>query len=298
MHYQLLFHPTFETSHSILVTMINKYRQTSLILALLLIVIPFCANAQSANTKFTAGSLQVVYRLDYKPDSAVATPKSEQMLLRISNGKSCFNSKVQHLTDSLLASTSTLPNQERGKILSQVLPKLGKTQLYYSIFKEPAKNLVFYHDIIGPINYQYQEKPPLFKWKITSVRNKVAGYECQQALASFGGRMFEAWFTRDIPVSDGPYKFYGLPGLIVKVRDTHDNYVFELVSLHSDAKTLNISATSPVPLIGKSKFKQAKLNDELTFVDRMIGMGNQVPESMRQNYAAELKRRNNPLELK
>lgn len=278
--------------------MIDNNRQTSLILLWLLIVIPFLVNAQPTNTPSTTGSLQVIYRIDYKLDSAIATPKSEQMLLRISNGKSCFNSKSKYLMDSLLASTNALPSQERGKALSQSMPNIGKTQIFYSIFKEPTKDLVFYHDNIGSLDYQYQEKAPLFKWKITPVKNKVAGYECQQAFASFGGRVFEAWFARDIPVSDGPYKFYGLPGLIVKVRDTHDNYVFELVSIHSDSNSLNISAISSAPLISKPKFQQAKLNDDLTFVDRMIGMGNQVPESMKQSYLAKLKRRNNPLELK
>ena len=176
--------------------------------------------------------------------------------------------------------------------------KAGKTEFDYSIFKEPAKNLVFYHDEIGTVDYQYQEKVPLFDWKIMPAKKVVAGYECQQAFTAFGGRMFEAWFTRDIPVSEGPYKFYGLPGLIVKVRDTHDDYVFELLSFENNPKLFAISATSSAPLITKAKFKQAKLNDELTLLDQMAASGNKIPESMQKSYFAKLKRRNNPLERK
>ena len=146
----------------------------------------------------------------------------------------------------------------------------------------------------------------MFNWKLMPAKKVVAGYECQQALTTFGGRSWEAWFTRAIPVSEGPYKFYGLPGLIVKVRDAHDNYVFELLSFESNPKPFVINATSgallsadpSAPLIEKVKFKQAKLNDELTFIDQMTSWGNKIPESMQKSYFEKLKRRNNPLELK
>lgn len=99
-------------------------------------------------------------------------------------------------------------------------------------------------------------------------------------------------------MSEGPYKFYGLPGLIAKVRDTHNNYVFELISFEGHPEPSAISATSSAPLIKKAKFKQAKLNDDITFLDRMATYGNKFPEDMRTRYAEKLKRRNNPLELK
>ncbi|GAA3964034.1 hypothetical protein GCM10022407_08380 [Hymenobacter antarcticus] len=241
--------------------------------------------------------MRAIYRFDYKLDSAVATPKSEQTILRINNGTSCFRSKTQHVRDSVYTSLSGRPEKERIQESLYAGTKTGKTQIDYSIIKEAAKDKVFYHDKIRTVDYQYQEKAPLFHWKIMPVKKTVAGYECQQAFTAFGGRTWEAWFTRDIPVSEGPYKFYGLPGLIVKVRDTHDNYVFELLSFESTPKPFTTSATSSAPLIKKAKFKQAKLNDEQTFLDWMASMGNYVSENMRSTYAAKLKRRNNPLEL-
>ena len=134
----------------------------------------------------------------------------------------------------------------------------------------------------------------------------VAGYECQQAITTFCGRTWEAWFTRDIPVSEGPYKFYGLPGFIVKVRDTHDNYVFELLSFEGSAKPFTISVnptglvmiSSSAPIIKKAKFVQAKRNDDLTLMAQFASSGNIIPASMQKDYFEDLKRRNNPLELK
>ncbi len=107
-----------------------------------------------------------------------------------------------------------------------------------------------------------------------------------------------------MPVSDGPYKFYGLPGLILQVRDTHDHWVFSLLCLDTNPSPFDVTvdtgapfaASFSAPVITKAKFLKAKLNDDLTFMDRMLAAGNKVPESMQKDYYAELKRRNNPLE--
>ena len=264
------------------------------------------ASAQSIPNIPPAACLRGVYQLDYKPDSAVVTPKSVQMILRINNGASCFQSTGKHIFDSVYVSLKGLAPQERMQKSLVATQRAIKNELRYTIMKEPAKNLVSYHDLIGSEDYQYHEKAPLFDWKIMPVKKTVAGYACQQAYTAFGGRMWEAWFTRDVHVSEGPYKFYGLPGLIVQVHDTHNNYGFTLLNLDSNPIPFDImvnsgtalSANSSAAIIPKAKFEQAKINDELTFMDRMSANGNQIPESARANYMAKLKRRNNPLELK
>ncbi|MET4076735.1 GLPGLI family protein [Hymenobacter sp. UYCo722] len=263
-----------------------------------------CANAQS--TPVPAACLRGVYQLDYKLDSAVVTPKSVQMILRISNGVSCFQSTGKHIFDSVYVSLKGLAPQERMQKALNATQKAVKNELRYTILKEPTKNLVSYHDIIGSLDYQYQEPKPQFDWKITMNKKTIAGHACQQAYTVFGGRIWETWFTREIPVSEGPYKFYGLPGLIVQVQDTHKNYVFTLLNLDTNPVPFDISvnsgtalsANSSALIIPKTKFEQAKLNDDLTLLDRMSASGNQIPESARANYLGKLKRRNNPLELK
>ncbi len=49
-----------------------------------------------------------------------------------------------------------------------------------------------------------------------------------------GGRLWEAWFSPDLPFSEGPYKFSGLPGLIMKVKDARGHYEFTINSLTKD----------------------------------------------------------------
>ncbi|MDH6307602.1 GLPGLI family protein [Dysgonomonas sp. PFB1-18] len=69
------------------------------------------------------------------------------------------------------------------------------------------------------------------QWNITTDTLTVLGYLCQKATTSFHGRNYEVWFSPDIPVSDGPWKFYGLPGLILKAEDSEKLFSFEIVGL-------------------------------------------------------------------
>jgi GLPGLI family protein len=82
----------------------------------------------------------------------------------------------------------------------------------------------------------YSENIPLQNWKIENDTLTIVGHLCQKATCRFRGRIFTAWFTKDIPVNNGPWKFGGLPGLILKIYD-HDNlYAFECTCIEYHEK--------------------------------------------------------------
>lgn len=58
----------------------------------------------------------------------------------------------------------------------------------------------------------YEEEVPALEWKMTGEHGTVASFDCQKAECDFRGRRWEAWFTPEIPVSEGPWKLKGLPG--------------------------------------------------------------------------------------
>lgn len=82
-------------------------------------------------------------------------------------------------------------------------------------------------------NLYYTEELPLFNWQIGTETDTVCGYECIKATCHWRGRDFTAWFTPDIPVEYGPWKFGGLPGLILKVSDDDGIYTFETVAVEN-----------------------------------------------------------------
>ena len=86
---------------------------------------------------------------------------------------------------------------------------------------------------LGKYNAYYTETYPLQQWKMGAETQTILGHRCQKATCHWRGRDFVAWFAPDIPVKAGPWKFGGLPGLILKLQDTAGIYRFEAVQISS-----------------------------------------------------------------
>ncbi|MBO8465961.1 MAG: GLPGLI family protein [Bacteroidetes bacterium] len=82
----------------------------------------------------------------------------------------------------------------------------------------------------GPI-LQWEEEAPEMQWSLSDGRDTVLGYPCMEASLEFAGRSYTAWFSPDIPVPYGPYKFGGLPGLILKIGDDSGHYTWEATGI-------------------------------------------------------------------
>ena len=73
------------------------------------------------------------------------------------------------------------------------------------------------------LNTRYiEESINLFKWKFTPESKTILGYKCTKATCNFRGRNYVAFFTREIPFKAAPWKFHGLPGVILEVYSTDD----------------------------------------------------------------------------
>ncbi len=104
----------------------------------------------------------------------------------------------------------------------------GRVKISYYVAKNYKDQTVTVRDFFGGNYFSYSETSPV-KWKIEKETSKITTRAVQKATASYGGREWTAWFTTQIPISDGPYKFSGLPGLIIKMEDSKKDYRFELV---------------------------------------------------------------------
>jgi len=93
-----------------------------------------------------------------------------------------------------------------------------------------------------------------WKWEITNETKKINGYLCKKAISNLYGYHYEAWFTEEIPISCGPEKFDGLPGLILYVRIGSTEYIASSIKLN------NI----------KVKPKQISFNGDIYTFDELI----------------------------
>jgi|GEM_PF-1470232 len=64
-------------------------------------------------------------------------------------------------------------------------------------------------------------------WTVLDEVREIGGMKCQKAAATVHGRAYEAWFSYAIPLSYGPWKLQGLPGLILEARSMDGAVSFE-----------------------------------------------------------------------
>ena len=91
-------------------------------------------------------------------------------------------------------------------------------------------------------HYRFTEDIPEQRWTLHQDTSTIAGYMCQKATTRFRGRNYIAWFTPEIPISNGPWKFGGLPGLILKVYDEDRLFTFECAKIEYFRNTFHIQA--------------------------------------------------------
>lgn len=180
---------------------------------------------------------QVIYELTYQPDSANQSFQKIDLELLTNNKGSLFRSIQKGTNDSILYAENKTP---KGMMVVRPVNKFN-----YQIIKSDG-NIKTYDFPFGPSLegkediYYYDEKKVDLDWQIKEDTLTINGMLCQRADLFFGGRQWVSWFAPEIPISDGPYKFCGLPGLIVTIYDTKESWKFDLVNIRNIDKEVVI----------------------------------------------------------
>ncbi len=106
------------------------------------------------------------------------------------------------------------------------------------IFKNYPAGKITVTDRVVSTDYLYEENLDEIQWNILPDTMTCLSYSCQKAETDFRGRHYEAWFTPDFPVSEGPWKFGGLPGLILRMEDSQKNFVFQATGLEQSGSLI------------------------------------------------------------
>ncbi|UFH30509.1 GLPGLI family protein [Chryseobacterium sp. C-71] len=177
------------------------------------------ANAQETANRF-------FYELTYAPNKDSLEKKNKEMtILDITKDKSIYRDYLAVSQDSILK--VEVEAMQKAGTFKDLSKSVKQPKFSHIITKTYPSMDVSYADYILQDKVSYKDDKPL-DWKISSDKAKIGEYNTQKATASFGGRNWIAWFATDVPFQDGPYKFKGLPGLIVKVEDDAKNYSWEL----------------------------------------------------------------------
>ncbi|MGY3793635.1 GLPGLI family protein [uncultured Aquimarina sp.] len=69
------------------------------------------------------------------------------------------------------------------------------------------------------------------EWELTNKVKKIDQYICYKAILKNTDKKVEAWYTNKIKASYGPKGYYGLPGLILELKEGEKIVSFDKVSL-------------------------------------------------------------------
>ena len=189
----------------------------------------------------------VMYELRFKQDSTnLNWQRVEEHILSIGkeNNISSFRSYSSYRQDMELKKAGDNGTSseliETGHI-GQLYKGISPSAFQFNIFKDYNKRVITTYDhIYLQGGYEYEEPFDSFNWQITSETDTIHNYICQKAICDFGGRIWEAWFTMEIPISDGPYKFCGLPGLILNIADTRNHYSWKFLSIEKPSEQMMV----------------------------------------------------------
>ena len=226
----------------------------SLSFALLFLVV--LANAQSANRFF--------YELTFKPKKGIDSLQKTVMILDVTDKKSLYRDYLTVSQDSVLK--IEVEKMQKAGVFKDLSKSFQMPKFAYKITKEyPTMKVNFSERMLNSV-FGYNEEPK-FNWKISNDKQKIGEYEAQKATTEFGGRKWTAWFTESIPFPDGPYKFSGLPGLIVKIEDAEKNFSWVLTAnkplkefeelSYSEKLSAQFGARNDVTIINRDKFESS-----------------------------------------
>ena len=191
-----------------------------------------------------------------------------------------------------------------------VKPGMQKGSVRYSVTKTYPDYKINLHRRLGMDAYNISDDRKI-NWKILPEKEKIGEWNAQKAEADFAGRHWIAWFSTEIPIQDGPYKFRGLPGLIVKIEDKTGSHKMELKGNITGNVDINVFEVKEIAVNLKQfqkvlkeyendptkGIKQIQMGGTSIILTGKDGTSTKIAKEQEERLKARIKKDNNRIEL-
>jgi GLPGLI family protein len=119
-----------------------------------------------------------------------------------------------------------------GPTAENPLGELHESKAY--IYKNRERNQLVSEELaLG--KYYVMDSLNLFQWQLKEEEINIMGYKCRRAESKYRGRDYVVYFTVELPFKAAPWKFHGLPGVVLKAYSKDKFLSMEAVEI----KTIN-----------------------------------------------------------
>ena len=226
----------------------NKLFTSIAILAILFISINF-QNAE-AEEKLDKAFLRTIYAFSQKNHIRESQlSRTDTMSLDIGSRYSEFYDMTAFAKDSLkklvfqpgrVKSVSVIKNQQIAESVINTNQTgngnvfLPNSYISFTIYKDRDEKHIYTLDKVSDMSetsiFLDEEISPQ-EWTIDSDTCRILDYLCYRATTKFRGREYEVFFTPEIPINEGPWKLYGLPGLILAAKTSDGIFSFQAIGI-------------------------------------------------------------------
>lgn len=232
--------------------------------------------------------LEVQYEFSFVRDTTDVDEShraKELMILDFNSQASLFYSQ-QYMAARKIFEQAAIDSQT-NKNVNINTGDLPKYKVAYSVYRNESK--IFVSALIARDLFTFENA--YLKWNTSYKEVKtILGYQCNKATTIFNNRTYIAWYTKDIPISEGPYRFKGLTGLILEINDEKKYNSF--IALGIEKKQVEIKLLQK----GIPVTREQYLRKKEEFKNNPYPERTNIPKDKRDQMMEVLKKNNNSLE--
>lgn len=258
-----------------------------------------------------AQNKRFIYEYKFISDSTnVDDVKTEMMFLDTTKDGSKYYSYTVFNSDSIMKVDLEKQLAATGSI--NVKSDMRKGNVRYSVTKTYPDYKINLHRRLGMDSYNISDDRKI-NWKISSEKEKIGEWNVQKAEADFAGRHWIAWFSTEIPIQDGPYKFRGLPGLIIKIEDKTGSHKMELKGIKNIVGDVDVNVWKAKEIVVNSRqfqkvikeyendptkgIKQIQMGGTSIVLTGKDGTSTKIAKDQEDRMKNQIKKDNNRIEL-
>jgi GLPGLI family protein len=178
----------------------------------------------------------ITYTFKFANDTVNKNTYYDKKRLEIGDKYSHYYSRFGYMIDSVWYNVKSKRENKDGSDGINPKKEAGLKADEKPMFEDvyvnyPETGLLTVLTRFGDTEYLYEEPVPKFEWNLQSDTTTIFGYKCIKATTMFRGRAYNVWFTPFIPIRHGPWKFNGLPGLILQAADTKGYFEWKVIEI-------------------------------------------------------------------